>query len=81
MYDVIQILGERWSYVYSSMFYGEWSYNKETKMLSTTNEISFDIKEIEDRIAELELEYQNPNADPAISHALVYLYKIKEKIG
>ena len=81
MYDVIQILGERWSYVYSSMFYGEWGYDKDNKVLSTTNEVHFDIEEINNKIAELESETQRPDFDPAISNALLYLYKIKEKIG
>jgi hypothetical protein len=81
MYDVIQILGERWSYVYSSMFYGEWKYDKDNKILSTVNEVHFDIKEIDDKISELEAETQKPEFDPAISNALLYLHKIKEKIG
>jgi hypothetical protein len=81
MYDVIQILGERWSYVYSSIFYGEWGYDKDTKILSTTNQVSFDIKEIDNKIIELETESQRPDSDPAIGRALLYLYKIKEKIG
>ena len=34
--------------------------------------------EINNKIAELESETQRPDFDPAISNALLYLYKIKE---
>jgi hypothetical protein len=81
MNDVIQILGERWTYVYSSMYYGEWGYDNNTNILSTINQVSFLPSEIDQKIAELEEDSKRPEADPAIYAALAYLQKIKEKIG
>jgi|694.fasta_scaffold03204_25 hypothetical protein len=81
MNDVIQILGERWTYVYSSMYYGLWDYNKESQVLSTNNQVSFSIEEIDQKILELEEESKHPNTDPSVFVALAYLQKIKQKIG
>jgi hypothetical protein len=81
MNDVIKILGERWTYVYSSLYYGLWEYNKETHELKTENTVSFLISEIDQRIEEINKELENPDADPAYQASLEYLYKIKEKLG
>jgi hypothetical protein len=81
MNDVIKILGERWTYVYSSLYYGLWEYDKETHELKTENTVSFLISEIDQRIEEIKKELENPDADPSYQAALDYLYKIKEKLN
>ena len=81
MNDVIKILGERWTYVYSSLYYGLWEYNKETHDLKTENTVSFLISEIDQRIEEVKKELEKPEADLSYQAALDYLYKIKEKLG
>ena len=81
MNDVIRILGERWTYVYSSMYYGNWGYDKNTQILSTTNKVAFSESEIDEKIAELEESLKNSDSDPATYAAWSYLQKIKEKLG
>jgi hypothetical protein len=81
MNDVIKILGERWTYVYSSLYYGLWEYNKETHDLKTENTVSFLISEIDQRIEEVKKELEKPDVDLSYQAALDYLYKIKEKLG
>jgi hypothetical protein len=81
MNDVIKILGERWTYVYSSLYYGLWEYDKETHDLKTENTVSFLISEIDQRIEEVKKELEKPDADLSYQSALDYLYKIKEKLG
>lgn len=81
MNDVIRILGERWTYVYASMYYGTWGYDKDNQILSTINEVSFSPEEIDQKIAELEEDLKRSDSDPATYAALAYLQKIKEKIG
>jgi hypothetical protein len=81
MNDVIKILGERWTYVYSSLYYGLWEYNKETHDLKTENTVSFLISEIDQRIEEVKKELEKPEADLSYQAALDYLYKIKEKLN
>ena len=81
MNDVIKILGERWTYVYSSLYYGLWEYNKETHDLKTENTVSFLISEIDQRIEEVKKELEKPDVDISYQAALDYLYKIKEKLG
>jgi hypothetical protein len=81
MNDVIKILGERWTYVYSSLYYGLWDYNTENHELKTENTVSFLISEIDQRIEEIKKELENPDADPSYQAALDYLYKIKEKLN
>jgi hypothetical protein len=81
MNDVIKILGERWTYVYSSLYYGLWEYNKETHDLKTENTVSFLISEIDQRIEEIQKDIDNGNTDLALQAAIEYLYKIKEKLG
>lgn len=80
MNDVIQILGERWTYVYSSMYYGLWEYNKETNVLSTNNQVSFTPEELNKMIEDLEEEAKRPDADSNITSAIKYLQKIQEKL-
>jgi hypothetical protein len=81
MNDVIKILGERWTYVYSSLYYGLWEYNKETHDLKTENTVSFLISEIDQRIEEIQKDIDNGNTDLSLQAAIEYLYKIKEKLG
>jgi hypothetical protein len=81
MNDVIRILGERWTYVYSSIYYGLWSYNNETKELNTSNVVSFSKEEIQDKIEELKTLTLNPDCDPSVHTALTYMLKIQEKIN
>jgi hypothetical protein len=81
MNDVIKILGERWTYVYSSLYYGLWEYDKENNELKTENTVSFLISEIDQRIEEVKKELEKPDADLSYQAALDYLYKIKEKLG
>jgi hypothetical protein len=81
MNDVIKILGERWTYVYSSLYYGLWEYDKETHDLKTENTVSFLISEIDQRIEEIQKDIDNGNTDLALQAAIEYLYKIKEKLG
>jgi hypothetical protein len=81
MNDIIRILGERWTYVYSSIYYGIWSYNNETKELTTSNVVSFSKEEIQEKIEELETLAKQPECDPSVHTALTYMLKIKEKIN
>jgi hypothetical protein len=81
MNDVIKILGERWTYVYSSLYYGLWEYDKETHDLKTENTVSFLISEIDQRIEEIQKDIDNRNTDLSLQAAIEYLYKIKEKLG
>jgi hypothetical protein len=81
MNDVIKILGERWTYVYSSLYYGLWEYDKETHDLKTENTVSFLISEIDQRIEEIQKDIDNGNTDLSLQAAIEYLYKIKEKLG
>jgi hypothetical protein len=81
MNDIIRILGERWTYVYSSIYYGIWSYNNETKELTTSNVVSFSKEEIQEKIEELENLAKQPECDPSVHAALTYMLKIKEKIN
>lgn len=82
MNDVIKILGERWTYVYSAMFYGNWGYNKDNNEFTSNNMVSFSLTEIDDKIAELEsyIDPSDPNSGE-IQNAISYLRKIKDKIG
>lgn len=82
MNDVIKILGERWTYVYSAMGYGNWGYNKDNNEFTSNNMVSFSPTEIDDKIAELEnsIDFTSPDSIET-QNAISYLRKIKEKIG
>lgn len=81
MNDVIRILGERWTYVYSSLYYGIWDYNNATKDLTTSNVVSLSKEEIQAKIEELENLTKQPDSDPNVHAALTYMLKIQEKIN
>ena len=81
MNDVIRILGERWTYVYSSLYYGIWDYNNATKELTTSNVVSLSKEEIQAKIEELENLAKQPDSDPNVHAALTYMLKIQEKIN
>lgn len=81
MNDVIRILGERWTYVYSSLYYGIWDYNNATKELTTSNVVSLSKEEIQAKIEELENLAKQPDCDPNVHAALTYMLKIQEKIN
>jgi hypothetical protein len=82
MNDIIKILGERWTYVYSAMGYGNWGYNKDNNSFTSNNTVSFSPTEIDDKIAELEsgLDPKDPSS-AELQTAILYLRKIKDKIG
>jgi hypothetical protein len=76
--NVINILGERWLHIFTSTQYGLWSYENNT--LKAENNIVINPNEIDEKINELTIIYEQVEDKQPYYEALECLRKIKEKL-
>jgi hypothetical protein len=79
MMNVIDILGERWLYVYSSTQYGVFSY--ENNELKSENNIMIYPDEIQSKIDEISVIVEHVEDKQPYYDALKFMNKIQEKLN
>jgi hypothetical protein len=79
MMNVIDILGERWLYVYSSTQYGVFSY--ENNELKSENNLIVHSDEIQSKIDEISAIVEHVEDKQAYYDALKFMNKIQEKLN
>ena len=77
--NVIDILGERWLYVYSSTQYGVFSY--ENNELKSENNLIVHSDEIQSKIDEISAIVEHVEDKQAYYDALKFMNKIQEKLN